>query len=205
MSRLAAEQDTQTSVATVLTLPCGVCAAADQCARHARAVCLGAVLGRVEGQGAADGAEGAERGETRLVVGVVQSQCTGLMPNVGELARCAAIHFDATCTARIVVRWRSRLTAFLTDLVLWRPQVQKLAKESPDFARFIADPTISREQKGAALSSISSEMKLSELTSRFIGALSCSVQAAFSRMAFEGWFGAPGVPLSSYVKAGCCL
>ncbi len=50
------------------------------------------------------------------------------------------------------------------------PQVQKLAADSADFARFIRDPTISREQKGAALSSISQEMKLSELTSRFIGA-----------------------------------
>jgi ATP synthase delta (OSCP) subunit len=57
-------------------------------------------------------------------------------------------------------------------------QVQKLAQESVDFGRFIKDPTISREQKAAALESISSEMKLSELTSRFIGALPLSVQCA---------------------------
>lgn len=49
-------------------------------------------------------------------------------------------------------------------------QVQKLAQDSADFGRFIKDPTISREQKATALESISSQMKLSELTSRFIGA-----------------------------------
>lgn len=49
-------------------------------------------------------------------------------------------------------------------------QVHKLAQDSADFGRFIKDPTISREQKAAVLESISSQMKLSELTSRFIGA-----------------------------------
>lgn len=57
-------------------------------------------------------------------------------------------------------------------------QVQKLAHESVDFGRFIKDPTISREQKAAALASISSEMKLSELTSRFIGALPLALLCA---------------------------
>jgi F-type H+-transporting ATPase subunit O len=50
-------------------------------------------------------------------------------------------------------------------------EVQKLAQDSADFGRFIKDPTISREQKATALESISSQMKLSELTSRFIGVL----------------------------------
>ncbi len=49
--------------------------------------------------------------------------------------------------------------------------MQNLALKSADFSRFIKDPTISREQKAAALASISSQMKLSELTSNFIGAL----------------------------------
>jgi ATP synthase delta (OSCP) subunit len=61
-------------------------------------------------------------------------------------------------------------------------QVQKLAQDSADFGRFIKDPTISREQKATALESISSQMKLSELTSRFIGAHQLSFTARLPQL-----------------------
>ena len=48
-------------------------------------------------------------------------------------------------------------------------QVQKLAMDSRDFARFIRDPTISREQKVVALDAVSADMKLSDVTGRFMG------------------------------------
>jgi hypothetical protein len=60
--------------------------------------------------------------------------------------------------------------------------VQKLAQDSADFGRFIKDPTISREQKATALESISSQMKLSELTSRFIGAHQLSFTACLPQL-----------------------
>ncbi len=51
----------------------------------------------------------------------------------------------------------------------WAGQVQKLAVDSRDFARFIRDPTISREQKVVALDAVSADMKLSDITGRFMG------------------------------------
>ena len=55
-------------------------------------------------------------------------------------------------------------------MALTPAQVEKLAEESRDFARFVKDPTISREKKVVALEAVSSKMKLSEITARFMGA-----------------------------------
>lgn len=50
--------------------------------------------------------------------------------------------------------------------------------ESPEFERFLVDPTIPRGEKIKGLNAIFSELKFSDTTKRFFGALPCEKEGS---------------------------
>lgn len=78
----------------------------------------------------------------------------------GSAGRYASALFSAASKAKGLEKTQKELR-----------EVQKLAVDSRDFARFIRDPTISREQKVVALDAVSADMKLSDITGRFMALL----------------------------------